>query len=259
MTKIFASDFDGTLHFWDCEEDFIVSPADTQAILDFQEQGGLFGVCTGRPLHGLTKQIDEAPGLGFSFDFYITLSGAAIFDKDRQLIWNKTIPREAVEELYRVCTPLSTSPELAFVCSANDWWAFKRDPMWPQVRVVSSFDEIEGPFYGYGMENDTLEIAQQAADMVNERFAGVAHAYLNKASIDVVPDGCSKGTGLAHVAELLGATLTGGIGDSFNDLPLLQAADVSYTFKDDASASLHEHATLLVDSAAEALADFSGR
>ena len=36
MTKLFASDFDGTLHFWEKDDQYLVNPADTQAILDFQ-------------------------------------------------------------------------------------------------------------------------------------------------------------------------------------------------------------------------------
>ena len=43
MTKLFASDFDGTLHFWETDAQYLVSPTDTQAIFDFQAAGGLFG------------------------------------------------------------------------------------------------------------------------------------------------------------------------------------------------------------------------
>ena len=258
MTKLFASDFDGTLHFWETDDKYIVSPEDTQAILEFQANGGLVGVCTGRPLYGLTRQTDAAPGLGFSFDFYITTSGAAIFDRDRQLIWNKTIPQEVAEELYELCAPYSSSLAYALVCAGEDYWAFVDESPWPFLNLVHSFDDITGPYYGFGMENDSLEIAQEAADLVNERFAGIAKAYVNLASIDVVPAGCSKGTGLQHVIDYFGADLTAGIGDSFNDLPLLEAADVAYTFKK-ADKNLHGYADLLVDSAAEALADFSDR
>lgn len=254
MTKLFASDFDGTLHFWETDNQYLVSPTDTQAILDFQAAGGLFGVCTGRPLFGLTRQTDVAPGLGFSFDFYIATTGAAIWDRDRQLIWNKTIPREVAEELYRTFSPMAKAHDQALVCASEDYWSFTDYTEWP-LRTTSSFDDIEGPFYGYAMETETIEIAQEAAAMVNERYAGIVTAYVNLASIDVVPAECSKGTGLLKAAEYFGATMTAGIGDSFNDLELLDAADVAYTFNNSDS-EMHGHADVLIDSAAEAIADF---
>ena len=255
MPKLFASDFDGTLHFWETDDQYLVSPTDTQAILDFQSAGGLFGVCTGRPLLGLTSQTDAAPGLDFSFDFYIATTGAAIFDRNRQLIWNKTIPREVAEELYHLCSPMAKGPDYALVCATENYWTFAKDIEWPFLQTISSFDEVKGPFYGYAMENESIEIAQEAADMVNERFAGIVQAYVNLASIDVVPAGCSKGTGLLKAAEYYGATLTAGIGDSFNDIELLDAADVAYTFNS-ADPEMHAHADVLVDHAAEAIADF---
>lgn len=258
MTKLFASDFDGTIHFWETDDKYLVGPADTAAILEFQEAGGLFGVCTGRPLLGLTKQLDQEPGIDFAFDFYIATTGAAIWDRERKLIWNKTVPREVSEELYRLLSPMAQSSDHALICAGEDYWNLTNNKMWPIMRSVASFDEVEGPFYGYAMETNTIEEAQEAAALVNERFAGIVQAFVNLASIDVVPAGCSKGTGLLKAAEYYGATLTAGIGDSYNDLELLKAADVSYTFNS-SPAEMHPYASVLVDSAAEAIADFMAR
>ncbi|MBR1828621.1 MAG: HAD family phosphatase [Atopobiaceae bacterium] len=257
MTKLFASDFDGTLHFWGTDDRYLVNPTDTQAILDFQAQGGLFGVCTGRPLFGLTRQTDAAPGLDFTFDFYIATTGAAIWDRDRQLIWSKTISRELAHDLYRTLSPMAVVHEQALVCAAEDYWSFTDSTEWP-LCITSSFDDIEGPFYGYAMETETIEIAQEAAALVNERYAGLVTAYVNLASIDVVPAGCSKGTGLRRAAEYYGAGLTAGMGDSFNDLPLLDAADVAYTFNS-SPAEMHAHADVLIDTAAEGILNFMQR
>lgn len=258
MPKLFASDFDGTLHFWDTDDQYLVSPANTEAIRAFQAEGGLFGVCTGRPLLGLTKQIDAAPGLDFQFDFYIATTGAALWDRDRQLIWNKTVPREVSQELYELLSPMAQSKEHALVCAGEDYWNLTNSKLWPIMRSVASFDEVEGPFYGYAMETNTIEEAQEAAALVNERYAGIVQAFVNLASIDVAPAGCSKGTGLRMAAEHFGASLTAGIGDSFNDLELLDAADVAYTFNT-SPVEMHPHADLLVDNAHEAIFDFMAR
>ena len=258
MTKLFASDFDGTLHFWGTDDRYLVNPTDTAAIRAFQEDGGLFGVCTGRPLLGLTSQIDAEPGLDFTFDFYIATTGAAIWDRDRNLIWNKPVEREVSEELYALLSPMAKSVDNALVCAGENYWSHMADASWPMLAYFDTFDDVTGPFYGYAMETETIEQAQEAAALVNERFAGIVQAYVNLASIDVVPAGCAKGTGLQKAASYYGATLTAGIGDSFNDLELLDAADVSYTFNSSPT-EMHPHADVLVDAAAEAIRDFMGR
>ena len=258
MPKLFASDFDGTIHTFGESDSYVVSPTNTQAILDLQSAGELFGVCTGRPLYGLTDQTDAAPGLDFSFDFYIATTGAALFDRDRQLIWNQTAPKDVVRECCELLRPLNKSDEFLLIVASEAYWSLEQGTPWPMLRYADSFDEIGGPFYGLGIETATVEQAAEAAALVNERFSGVLTAYVNLASIDVVPAGCSKGTGLRRAAEYFGATLTAGMGDSFNDLPLLDAADVAYTFHS-ADPGMHSHADVLVDSAAEAIRDFMAR
>ena len=70
--------------------------------------------------------------------------------------------------------------------------------------------------------------------------------------VDVVAAGCSKGTGMCKVREIFGIDRFGGIGDSYNDLPLLQAADVGFTFPD-APEELREAADEIVLSVSEAI------
>lgn len=47
--KVFASDFDGTIHFVDEKIGGYFKQEDLRAIKKFQENGNLFGLCTGRP------------------------------------------------------------------------------------------------------------------------------------------------------------------------------------------------------------------
>ena len=91
--KALACDFDGTFYFMDQEE--MIKPCDVDAVKDFQSQGHLFGFCTGRPLFGLLDYLN-AP---VKADFYILNSGATIFDKDCNLIFEKTISKEITDTL----------------------------------------------------------------------------------------------------------------------------------------------------------------
>ena len=252
MTKIFASDFDGTLYFHEAEEP--IRRADLDAIRAFQEQGGLFGACTGRPVRALTTQTEGV----IPFDFYIALTGGTVFDRDLNPIYIRDLPRDLVRELYLRYAPKARD-SIALVCAADNYWLLGDAPAdeWP-VNHASSFDELPGPTQGMGMETETVAEAEELAAEVNERYAGIACAYVNLASIDILPAGCSKGTGLKRAADYFGASLTGGIGDSLNDLPLLEAADVAYTFHR-CDAAMHTAADVLVDHASEALANFMAR
>ena len=71
------SDIDGTLSFHDLPGRIRLE--DRQAIAAFRQTGGLFGVCSGRPLCGL-KDLDEAGGICV---FFFLGSGAAILERDR--------------------------------------------------------------------------------------------------------------------------------------------------------------------------------
>ena len=76
--------------------------------------------------------------------------------------------------------------------------------------------------------------------------------------IDIAPRGCSKGKGVMflreYMREHLGDFILYGIGDSINDLPLIDASDVSYTFPY-APAELQRRATKVVDTIVDALED----
>ena len=251
MTKIFASDFDGTLYFHGAEEP--LHAADLDAIHTFQEAGGLFGACTGRPLRGLTRQTE---GL-VPFDFFIALTGGTVFDRDYQPIYHRTLPRELVRELYARFAPRAARG-IALVCADDDYWVLgEPDADWP-ISSCPSFDDLPSPTQGLGMETATVEEAVELAAEVNEVYGELACAYVNLASIDILPAGCSKGTGLARAAEYYGASLTGGIGDSFNDVPLIEAAGVGYSFHR-CEPDVQAAADVLVDDVAGALADFMAR
>ena len=253
MPKIFASDFDGTLYFHDDAREPIRT-ADLAAIRAFQETGGLFGACTGRPLHSLTTQSEGV----VPFDFYIALTGGTVFDRNYEPIYHRELPRELVRELFERYTPHARDG-IALACAADDYWVVGDAETlgWPVSRVAT-FDDLPDPCQGMGMEVESIEAAEQLAAEVNRVYGADACAYVNLASIDILPASCSKGTGLARAAEHFGATLTGGIGDSFNDVPLIEAAQVGYTFHR-CDANVRASADVLGDSVAEALTDFIAR
>ncbi|RGU50083.1 hypothetical protein DWW58_07835 [Olsenella sp. AF16-14LB] len=268
--KAMASDFDGTLFFGIGGRVHPLHrflPRDLAAIEEFRVEGGLFGVCTGRPLGAV---LDDA-GNALSFDFAVTSSGACVSDAEGNTLFSREIPNDDVRAVLDVAHGQTSRPSFLAVKSGYLVLGESSIPGLPKaflkrLRVVSSVDEalsVEPGERGESVQVVSLGFASQerAASFVagvGERLGGRVAAFQNLNSVDVVPAGCSKGTGLAIARERFGLGLVGGIGDSFNDLPLLGEADVAYTFNR-APEVVRAGADVLVDDVAEALADFERR
>lgn len=248
----FASDFDGTL----CESDWNLGtesydPRDLEAIQRYQAAGGLFGVCTGRAL----SSIRESLAGKVQVDFYIVTTGAQVLDRDLRPIQVRTIAREVAGELYE----RYAAQGIGVVMVTDDQFVSVGASTGPGLGNVGSFAEVHDPIYDVSLECfSSVDAASVVCAEVNERFGDVVSAYQNLGSVDIVPHGCSKGTGVRLVREALGVRCIAGIGDSFNDLPMLEAADVAYTFHKSPQ-SVKDQADCVVSSLAEALDDFCAR
>ena len=268
--RAMASDFDGTLFFGfgsSVHPSHRFLPRDLAAIEEFRAQGCLFGVCTGRPLGAV---LDDA-GDALSFDFAITSSGACVSDGEGNTLFSREIPNDDVRAILDVARGQTSRPSFLAVKSGYLVLGKSDIPGLPKaflkrLRVVGSVEEalsVEPGERGESVQVVSLGFASQerAARFVagvGELLGGRVAAYQNLDSVDVVPVGCSKGAGLAIARKRLGLGLVGGIGDSFNDLPLLGEADVAYTFNR-APEAVRAGADVLVDDVAEALADFERR
>lgn len=243
--KAFASDFDGTIYF--VKNDQKMKTEDVEAIRAFQNKGNLFGVCTGRSLHGIVK----AKGLEADFDFFILANGARILDKNLNEIHRKTIERDVLIKTYETMTDFGVGD---IVIHANETvYTFGKGL--PLQIHIESFDEIEGDnifgistFAGY-------DKAHELAEKINRDFEGKLIAYVNKSIVDVVSYGSSKGNAVKFIKDYLNIDEIAGIGDSFNDVPMFDAADVSFTFES-SHEDVKEKADYIVETAADAIRIF---
>ena len=245
----FASDFDGTL----CESDWNLGiehfdPADLEAVRHYQAAGGLFGVCTGRPLSSVCRALEGK----LCLDFYIVTTGAQVLDGDLRPIRVRTIDRTVVEQLHA----RYAREHMGFIVVTDTQFASVGVAPGPGIEELGSLAEVEGSIYDVSLEFlGDRDAARAACADVNARFGDAVSAFQNLGSVDIVPAGCSKGSGVHAVREALGVSRIAGIGDSYNDVPLLEAADVAYTFHK-APAEVQDCATHVVDSVAEAIAHF---
>lgn len=220
MKIALASDFDNTLYFHNTEERFYAQ--DVFEILFFQKRGGIFGICTGRSPDSVFDNI----GTFIRPDFIISVSGALIVDGKGNVLESHSIAPAVTE---RICREFEEEAEMV-VHAGGHVYCFGEAEYPLQIRI-GSFEELpQDAIYGISMRFKDIEAAAEAASLIREKYGAEAAPFQNVNHVDVVAAGCSKGAGAARVRELFGIEKLGGIGDSYNDLPLIETADVGFTF-----------------------------
>lgn len=235
--KLLASDLDGTLFFKDGHK-----KADIEAIQKFQKEGNLFGCCTGRALSGTTPSFENL----LDCDFYIVSSGALICDRDLNIIYECPIPFETAKA---ICERYND--EVTVFIQTKRYYIMQEGRPKEMFKLIDSFDVLKNePIYSVCLitpDQHQLDIMEEAI----KEYDGIV-GYRNMDAIDIVAEGCSKGKAVQIVKEYFKADTCYGIGDSYNDIPLLQEADISYTFHS-SPVEVKKEADILVDSLAEAI------
>ncbi len=238
----FASDCDGTLYFRDRTPG--ISDEDLEAVRRFREEGGRFGVCTGRPYYGVL----DAMGDILDCDFYICTSGARIIGPRGESLAERRLSRDIVSELWEMGRSLPF-----MVVQANDRLYSPR-PVSRKFQIcVQSLDEIpEGSFLGVSFYTASPEEAEELAAYAHSRWGDTVSAFHNSICMDAVAGGVSKGGALLELKKMLGVGTMAAIGDSFNDISMLAAADISFTFPSSPE-QVRAAASRIVSTVAEAI------
>ncbi len=251
--KVFASDFDGTLYFYKgATEAERLPPVSVETIRRYQAAGHLFGLCTGRQVGGLTPFI----GGILQPDFYITSSGANIVGRELEPILKRGVDRSVADALIREYNPKGCRMTLDI---EGEICVFARMDYPGFYHVITGVDDApDGLIHQVSIHTERLEDAAAIVETVNERFGDFVQAFQNVVEVDIAPRGCSKGKGVLYLRDYMkqhwGEVKLYGIGDSMNDLPLLDAADVSYTFPY-APELVQKRATKVVPTIVDALLD----
>lgn len=241
IMNAFASDFDGTLYLLEIEGNY--KQSDLNKIKEFQKQGHLFGICTGRPLIGIVENLKDKVNL----DFYIVSSGALILDRDFNVIDEQLISSDVMKDLYYRYKDI-----VDIFIQGKAMYAFKRNK---EVNIlqtlIKDIDEVEGNVYGLSFNAKTEKNAKRVCKEI-KYYYNELDAFQNKEYIDIVKKGCSKGIAINKVKEAFNIDIIAGIGDSYNDIPMLENADISFTFHSSPDV-IKDKATYIVDSICEAI------
>lgn len=245
--KLLASDFDNTLLFNNKMKD-----EDVKMIHQFQKSGHLFGVCTGRSLKGVDNW--SLP-YGVKYDFYILLSGALILNKNKEVIFEKQIPMSLVKEIFDF-----TNQQSASVVYNDEMYKVDLTQKHDNFGIyLNSFDELNVDYVSalsFHYEKDEIEQAKKMTQMINDKYKETIEAFQNNEHIDLAAKGCSKGNGIKIIKDYfhLDDEHIYAIGDSWNDLPMLNAVKNSYTFTY-AHHDVQKHAKTIVHTLAECIQD----
>lgn len=225
MMKLLASDFDGTLLMHEKDKSYI-KENDKQAIKQFQKDGNLFGICTGRGLEGLLSWSED-----IQYDFYILNSGAIILDKNLKEIQRRYIDISLAKEIINFVS------EDAFYSFVVDGKMYVQNPnhFFPKniIRVQSIDDIPSQKLDGFSVHfKDDIDKTTHVIQKIKKQFACRIAAYQNIDNIDMVAYGCSKGNGIRMIQKYFQLSNQDifVIGDSWNDIPMFEACDNPMTF-----------------------------
>jgi len=193
-------------------------------------------VCTGRSLSGIKR---PSKNTDIHYDFYICLSGAVIVDGNDHVIFEKHVPYEDVKAIiskYHVFSSIVYQDQiyLRFFKVKDLIRQLLRRPQKRKhiIRRLDALhvDEVSG--FSLHFMPYQLDQAKACTDYINTCYGQTMSAFQNKCHVDVVAHDCSKGNAVHYLKDYyhLSDDEVATIGDSWNDLPMLESVDNSFTF-----------------------------
>ncbi len=215
-------DIDGTLVYRDEKHlDGIPSVRVRQALEAYVSAGGTCVLCTGRPIELVVPEVASLP-----FSGYITMDGARV-DIGERVVRDVAIPYELIRMALRECERLDISA--IFESSDINISLDRGDNWFTQVTTVSTAHEVEAlhpslRFSKVVFHDHELE-KFQTSEALREHFVLF---HLGDGMNELTVEGIDKGSGLTAFIDALETkpVCTYAFGDSENDLPMIEAADV---------------------------------
>lgn len=229
--KILVSDLDGTL----IEDTGLLSQKNLEMMHKLKELGHLVVICTGRSLKEFEVTQKE---MHFPCDYIILNNGAFIVDKDYNVIFERVIHKEAG---LAILEKIESYPSLCSMFSDGDHTYGLVDGKTVDyglggVEIQSCFHDLykevkQFSIIAFHQSNKQIEDTKQCYNEILKDYSDEVEAFMNTHFVDVVPKDCSKGKGVKTLLNHL--NIQGevwAIGDSHNDLSMLEIADYGYTF-----------------------------
>lgn len=218
---LICSDWDGTLRSKDG-----IPEKNIEAIKYFQQNGGIFTVCSGRPLDYLLDFFDKIrPNT-----YVLTLNGAIIRHPDsKETLFEGFIDDRAAILVKRLLDSGIPFKYVSVHRKSGD--AVIRES-------ITSFEEYESIYEGYPIykivfiTEEPEETAEAKKYLTDAESLGYAAESSWATSIEMLKLENTKGLAVKKLKKHLGARLLVTAGDYENDITMLSAADISYAVGD---------------------------
>ena len=241
---LFASDYDGTLYFHN-ENGGFFKDRDLLKIHEFREKGHLFSLCTGRIIDTIRKVLVD----NVEFDYVIASTGGVIFNQQLKDFYHTRCDFLSLKDIY---LKYSDTYDFYYHVDGYPYVVGKGYSQYDYRIEIASIDDIKDKeIVGVSVYTPNEDSARNLCLTLNDNYPLLA-IFQNRNWLDIVDKSVSKGISALKLKNLTNADLLVGIGDSYNDIELLKAADISFTFHDSPE-EVKQYATYLVDSISEAI------
>ena len=234
--QMVVSDFDGTLF----RSDHTISEKSKEIIKKFIENGGVFAISTGRTLQSI---LPIARGLGLK-GLLVCFNGSVIVDIETgDRIFER---RHTAQDTFDICKILE---ELGLYVQIFDFDKYYAKEVCPTLEYYEKVTNTKACLsnkpisefvkeYSIGCVKTFAVVEASKRDVllkvVEERMKD--RFYITSGSkqlIEICPKGVSKGTAVAFLAEYYNIPIESviAVGDSLNDLPMLEAAGLGLAVK----------------------------
>ena len=242
---LLCSDYDGTLHFKNENDSGYFKPEDLKEIKIFQEKGNLFSLCTGRIIDTIQDDLIK----NMNIDYAIASTGGAIFDENFKDFFHQKIDFDSLKSIYQNYHHLLS---FYYHIEGHPYSVINNGDFYENRTEINSIDELENKdITGVSVYADTDEKAKAICAQLNEKYP-LVNVFQNNSWLDIVDKNISKGISALKLKELTKADIMCGIGDSYNDIELLKAADISFCF-DYSPIEVKNEADYIVDYVCEAI------
>lgn len=253
MRKLFVTDLDGTL----LENHITITDENLKHIKKLKELNHCFAIATGRAYDHIEPLLEEYK---MDVDYFILLNGALIIDKSGNVIRHQVIPIDTLEALV-----LEFQNEDWAMFFSTGFKSFKftaEDGIVTKINniFIENIEEIRKErisMIAMKYRKEDIKSVEEVCNKINSKFGDVIVAYRNVNFIDIVPLGCSKGSGVEYIKnkEAISEKNTFAIGDSWNDVSMFNSAENSFTFSR-AEKELQAKAKYIVDTVAECIGKY---
>lgn len=226
---LLASDIDGTLLL-----NGEIPKINLEKIDWFKSEGGIFTLSTGRTVSATKYSYD----LSHANAPVITFHGGAVYDfKSNEFLYHKTLPKISREILEVIAFNF---PNIGVeIHSGTDLYEVRKNSVTQfhiEYENLISLEPNENMYnlpwtkvlFGVYEEEELKELIE-----FTKRFKNTGCSFINSQNkpnarfLEILPEGVNKGVALNILKEKLGAKISFGIGDFYNDVQLLKQADYS--------------------------------